>query len=656
MRIALLVAVVVVVAVAVSGGCAPAERPDDARYRIGGRVRGMWDGAAGLGLRLEGGGVEALLTATANGAFRFPDEIASGASYTVTVAITPASHTCAVDENASGVVAAADVANVSIACTGPEVAVALSGNDGWRFDPALDRQTFAGSILVQDVALTVSGAQLSGAVVDGAAAMLGRATSPIALPLGSRMVSVTVASGGLSKTYELVFDRGGSVLDQIAYGKASNAGAGDAFGNKVALSGDTLAVAAVAETSGAHGVNGDQADNSTEGAGAVYVFVRSGATWTQQAYLKASNTGRGDSFGCSLALSGNTLAVGASSESSDASGVNGNEADDSAPQAGAVYVFVRTGTTWAQQAYVKASNPHDLGKFGTSLALSGDTLAVGSTGERSAARGINGDQRDTSAVDAGAVYVFIRSGTAWTQQVYIKASDSAANFKFGESVALDGNTLAVGAVGGRATYVFVRTAATWTEQARVAAPNQAAFFAFGASIALSGDTLAVGAPSDDSAARGIDGDAQDASAPEAGAVYVFVRSGTTWTQQAYVKASNTGSEDRFGTSVALSGDTLAVGAIDEDSAATGPGGDQDSDAAAGAGAVYVFVRNGLSWGQRAYVKPTNTGAGDQFGSSLALSGRTLVIGASVEASAATGIGGNQADNSAAGAGAIYVFR
>ncbi|HEY0991471.1 MAG TPA: integrin, partial [Kofleriaceae bacterium] len=386
----------------------------------------MWDGASGVGLRLAAGAVDAQLTVTADGAFRFPDEIASGAAYTVTVAGNPASHTCVVDENASGVVAAADVTNVSIACTGPEVAVALSGNDGWRFDPALDRQTFAGSILVQDVALTVSGAQLSGALVDGAAAMLGRATSPIALPLGSRMISVTVASGGLSKTYELVFDRGGSVLDQIAYGKASNTGAGDAFGNKVALSGDTLAVAAVAETSGARGVNGDQADNSTDGAGAVYVFVRSGATWTQQAYLKASNTGRKDSFGCSLALSGNTLAVGALNESSDAAGVNGNEANDSAPQAGAVYVFVRTGATWAQQAYVKASNPHDLGWFGTSVALSGDTLAVGSTGERSAARGINGDQRDTSAVDAGAVYVFTRAGAAWTQQAYIKASDSAA--------------------------------------------------------------------------------------------------------------------------------------------------------------------------------------------------------------------------------------
>src|SRR5262245_26167905 len=107
MRIALLVAVVAVVAVvSVSGGCSSAERPDDdARYRIGGRVRGMWDGASGVGLRLTAGGVDAQITVTANGAFRFPDEVASSASYTVTVVGNPASHTCVVDENAGGVVA-----------------------------------------------------------------------------------------------------------------------------------------------------------------------------------------------------------------------------------------------------------------------------------------------------------------------------------------------------------------------------------------------------------------------------------------------------------------------------------------------------------------------------------------------------------------------
>ena len=453
-----------------------------------------------------------------------------------------------------------------------------------------------------------------------------------------------------------MFDRGGTVLEQVAYGKASNTGAGDSFGTAVALSGETLAVAAETEASGARGVGGDQNDNSAEAAGAVYVFVRSGATWTQQAYLKASNTGRGDAFGRSLALSGNTLAVGAFFESSAASGVNGDEDDNSASEAGAVYVFTRSGTSWTQQAYVKASNPRNLAWFGQSVALSGDTLAVGSPGERSAARGIDGDQGDDGAVDAGAVYVFRRAGTTWTQQAYIKASDSEANFEFGESVALDGNTLAVGARGGRAAYAFVRNGATWMEQARIAAPNQTGFFEFGSSVALSGDTLAVAASADDSGARGIDGDQSDDSQPASGAVYVFGRAGSTWKQQAYVKASNTETLDHFGSSIALSGDTLAVGAADEDSAATGLGGDQASNAASSAGAVYVFVRNGSTWAQRAYVKASNTGERDLFGSSIALAGHTLVIGASVESSAAVGTGGNQGDNSAPGAGALYILR
>ncbi|HWO19525.1 MAG TPA: FG-GAP repeat protein, partial [Kofleriaceae bacterium] len=190
------------------------------------------------------------------------------------------------------------------------------------------------------------------------------------------------------------------------YGKASNTGAGDGFGFSVALSGDTLAVGALCEDSAATGVDGNQADNSASSAGAAYVFVRSGTTWTQQACVKASNTGAGDQFGTPVALSGDTLAVGARSEASAATGVNGNQADNSASGAGAVYVFVRSGATWMQRAYVKASNPGADGYFGYSAALSGDTLAVGAYGEASAATGVNGNQADNRASGAGAVYVF----------------------------------------------------------------------------------------------------------------------------------------------------------------------------------------------------------------------------------------------------------
>src|SRR6185503_10003588 len=209
------------------------------------------------------------------------------------------------------------------------------------------------------------------------AATLGNATAPIALQLGRTTVPVTLAAtGGLSKTYQLVFERGASVLDQVTYGKASNTDMNDSFGNSIAIYGDTLAVAAAGESSAARGIDGDQADNSVASSGAVYVFVRNGMTWTQQAYLKASNTDRRDVFGRSLALFEDTLAVGSFFESSAASGVNGNADDNTAFQSGAVYVFVRTGATWSQQAYVKASNPRALSWFGTSVALARDTLAV----------------------------------------------------------------------------------------------------------------------------------------------------------------------------------------------------------------------------------------------------------------------------------------
>jgi hypothetical protein len=173
-------------------------------------------------------------------------------------------------------------------------------------------------------------------------------------------------------------------------------------------------------------------------------------------------------------------------------------------------------------------------------------------------------------------------------------------------------------------------------------------------VALQGDTLVVGAPSEDSAGTGIDVDEADDSASNAGSVYVFVRSGTTWSQQAYVKASNTGEGDRFGWRVALSGDTLAVGALSEDSAAIGIDEDQADDSASNAGAVYVFTRSGTAWSQQAYVKASNTDAGDVFGVSVALSGDTLAVGATGESSIATGVGGTETSNRAQFRGRVCV--
>jgi cysteine-rich repeat protein len=455
----------------------------------------------------------------------------------------------------------------------------------------------------------------------------------------------------------------------FAYVKASNTNAGDAAGFRVAVSADgmTLAVGADLESSAATGIDGNQGDNSAPSSGAVYVFTRSGATWSQQAYIKPSNTGAGDHFGVALALSadGSTLAVGASLEASAATTIGGDEANNSAPGAGAVYVFTRSGTAWSQQAYVKAFNAQRGDKFGHSVALSGDgsILAVGAVTEESAAIGVDGDEADNSAPGAGAVYVFTRSGAAWTRQAYVKASNTDDGDAFGFTVALstDGSTLAVGAreedsasaadqgdesaLAAGAVYVFARDGATWSQQTYVKSAAPRADDRLGASLALSrdGSILAAGA-------TGV--------ASAAGAVYVFARDGATWSQQAQLAASNAGPADLFGCSLALSGDgsALAIGALGESSAATGIGGDQTNNSAGFAGAVYVFTRSAASWSQRFYVKAPNSGGGDLFGNSVGLSadGVIMAVGAPGEDSAATGIDGPQGDDSGE-AGAVYVF-
>ena len=464
-----------------------------------------------------------------------------------------------------------------------------------------------------------------------------------------------------------------SQSSQTAYLKASNTGTFDHFSSAVAISGDTLVVGAETEASNATGVNGDGSNNLAPGSGAAYVFLRSGTGWLPQAYLKASNTEAGDNFGRFVAISGNTIAVGAAAEDSDASGIGGNQLSNAMPGSGAVYVFVRNGASWSQQAYIKASNPFNGDGFGFSVALSGDTLVVGAIGESSNATGINGDQSDNSIPAAGAAYVFVRSGTTWTQQADVKASNTGPD-GFGWDVDVAGDTLVVGArteasmatgVNGDqldnsfslagAAYVFVRSGTTWTQQAYLKASNTGSGDEFGARLVLSGDTLVIAAVGEDSQATGVNGVQHGEAATDSGAAYVFTRSGATWSQQAYLKASNTGSFDWFGRAVGISGDAVVVGAMHEDSSASGVGGDQGNEALMDAGAAYVFVRDGATWSQHAYLKASNPGFIDEFGGSLAMWGDTLVIGAEGEDSSAIGVDGDQSLNNAGSAGAAYAF-
>ena len=452
------------------------------------------------------------------------------------------------------------------------------------------------------------------------------------------------------------------------YLKASNTGSLDQFGDALAASGNTLAVGAPAE--------GNTGTGPTAPApGAVYVFERGPSGWSQQAFLKASNPMVANRFGGSLALNGDVLAVGAVGESSVARGINGAQGNTLAPNSGAVYVFVRQGQHWTQQAYIKASNADAEDRFGESVALSGmgrwfsdedsdDVLVVGARAEDSSSRDV---PNDNISLGAGAAYVFVREGTAWRQAAYLKADRPTMQGRFGAAVAVSGDTVVVGepqsstAVGsGGAVHVFERSGGTWRESVRLEATHPGEVDGFGEALALNGDLLAVGAPGEDSAARGIGGDPSSDGAQESGAVYIFTRQqGVGFKPTAYLKASNASEHHGFGTSVDLSGPLLVVGASGEGGASTGVDGNQADQGLPVSGAAYVFALEATGWVQRHYLKATNPDGGDFFGAHVAVGAAGIAVGAPLEDSNSLGINGARGNDVLHGtnfnSGAVYVF-
>jgi len=388
---------------------------------------------------------------------------------------------------------------------------------------------------------------------------------------------------------------------------ASDAQAGDFFGHATALSsdGNTAIIGAVSE------------DTGGAGAGAAYIFTRSGTTWSQEAKIQASDAQAGDSFGIAVAISddGNTVIVGAYEEDAGAGG---------STDSGAAYVFTRSGTTWSQEAKLMSSDIQAGDYFGSSVAISSDGNTVS----------VSGIFDDTPGIDAGSVYVFTRSGTTWSQQAKIQSSDIQAGDNLGRIVSLsdDGNTLFVGArnedTGGTdagSAYIFTRSGTTWSQEAKIQASDAQAgdFFGFGGFISGDGNTVIVGAY------------LEDTGGTDAGAAYIFTRSGTTWSQEAKLTASDAQAGDSFGMSVCVSrdGNTAIVGAYLEDTGGTD------------AGSAYIFTRSGTTWTQEVKIQSSDIQAGDYFGRSVSISkdGDIVIVGAREE------------DTGGSGAGAAYVF-
>ncbi len=450
----------------------------------------------------------------------------------------------------------------------------------------------------------------------------------------------------------------------ISYIKASNTDDGDSFGTSVALSEDYLVVGSLLEDSAASIIDGDESSNALLNPGAAFIFKPSNNRWVKEAYLKPINPDISDRFGVAVATSSSSVAVTARLEDSAGVGMNTNWFDNSVPDSGALYVFDRVGFSWVQGAYIKASNRDPFDEFGESVSMDDSRIVVGASLEDS---GVAANPSDNSAANAGAAYVFVRDTGTWSEEGYLKAASPAAGDEFGFAVAIDGETVVVGAplsdlggvdAGVAYVYAYDHTGGVWNLQDTLLPSQHDAGDQFGWSVDVKGDRVVVGAIGEDGSATGIDG-VVDESATDAGAAYVFVRSGTTWSQEAYVKATNTDAGDTFGFAVAIDSSSLAVGAPKEASASTGVGGDASDNSLVDAGAVYTYRHDMLGWFTVDYVKPDVTGAGDRFGERVAFSlefdgTRHIAAGAQYEDSAAVGYDGDALDDSSPNAGAAYL--
>lgn len=539
--------------------------PDAATsFRVGGTISGLWDGAA-VTLRLVASdlGDAVVAEVDANGAFQLDGALADGASYTVTIEQQPVEHTCTLT-GGEGTIDDADATGVEVTCVGPAVAVSMTAPVALGFDPEVTTYAADVSVVVQQTRFTFTAPQGADVRLNDVLHAPDATTAAWSLSLGANVFAIQVSIGEISRTYTITLNRGAEVL-QYLFAKPSNPDLGDSFGASIDVDGDTMVVGAPGEDSG----NGNPDDDGASGAGAAYVFRRTGDVWVQEAYLKSSAIDADDEFGAAVAISGDLIVVGAPREDSTATGIGGNDDNDAGGDVGAAYAFRRVNGTWQFDAYIK---PHSVTSpmfFGAVLALDGTTLAVGTS---------------HAVFDTNGVWVFTR-GSSWSQQVHLPG--------------LQANT------------------------------------AFGSALSIDGDTLAIGARAHDSCATGVNGTETDTGCNRAGAAYVYVRAGSNWTKQAYLKASNADAEDRFGHAVSVDGDHLIIGAPLEDSAsATDPGDDSATDR----GAAYAFTRSGTTWGQVAMLKSSNVST--EFGRRVRLAGEIAAVAAA---------GGSQG-------GAVSLFR
>jgi hypothetical protein len=664
-------------------------------YDVSGTVSGL-PSMAKVELLLNGGKVAADTLEVGDGPFTFSG--VPGGSYEVTVGEVPTGYGCSVQQDGTGTLLDAGVTDVAVTCASSDATLTSLALSVAPLQQPLAPATFtyaarANLGVLPTLKANASTTVTATAAQPGSALSLkmpptplqsGSPSGPIPVMFGPNpfSVGVTAPDGKTSQTYGVTLD-----MQWNDYLKPPTPITGEVlFGAAVAIDGDTVVVGAAY-------------------VGMVYVFVRTGGVWSQQAAIQTPVQEAYPSFASSVAISGDTLAVGDSHDSSCDTGVSAApDGTTGCLYSGATYVYVRSGTTWSLQAYVKASyavmGNDAQANFGASVALSADTLAVGAPNEGSCANGVNGDPTNTAcavgaAYPAGAAYVFTRSGTTWSQQAYVKASntfDSVTSTQiaelFGTSVSLSGNTLAVGApqeqgcspgvdgdptafgcYAAGAAYVFTAAGSTWSQQAYVKASNLkplaaagAGLGTFGASVSVSEGVLAVGSPTENSCATGAMSGAPswmsgEAHCTNAGAAYVFTQTGTSWTQQAYLKPTDSSMGPDFGSVAALTpdGSAAVVGAPDDPGCSSGVNATASTTMCAKAGEAYLFTLAGGSPGATVTLQASNANAGIGFGASVAASGTSVIVGAPTESSCSTGVDQSQTSTGCPNAGAVYAF-
>lgn len=448
--------------------------------------------------------------------------------------------------------------------------------------------------------------------------------------VGSGTLTIQVTSQfEISSSYNFKIERNGA---QAAYLKASNAGASDSLGFNIGASADSLVAGAPYEDSASAT---DPANDSAADSGAAYVFTPADDGWQQQGYLKADPPRAGSFFGTSVAISGDTLVVGApGADPLQYAGATG-------ASAGAAHVFSRKSGKWTLDQVLTPSSTTPGSLFGFKVAIQGDTILVSAAAE------------STDAARSGSVYVFTRQAGSWTETQRLKASSPNADSLFGFSVALDKDTLLVGAsqdssklsLAG-AAYVFVREGGMWKEQQRLDPADPMARSTFGWQLALHGDTAVVTAPSVSLL--------QDTPS---GRVLVFERSMGRFQQRQVLTAAYPRRSDLYGSGVALTDTALLIGANGDDSAGRGAGADASRMDGDHIGAAYLYARqDDGTWRSTAYLKSDNGDNADAFGQSVALTDKALFLSAPFESSATRAINGDGDNNGAFHAGAIYVYR